>query len=155
MTNSLIRSAWTAACVSLAITTYTVNAEETNTLSSTISVEDSVLFGAFNRCDIDTVGEKFADDLEFYHDISGLTDKAYSVRSLQDMCDRKVGLKRRLIEGSQRVFPVPGFGAIQEGKHEFCHPENGKMDCGIFSFLHVWQKTQAGWKVSRVVSYGH
>jgi hypothetical protein len=35
------------------------------------------------------------------------------------------------------------------------HIENGKDDCGTFKFLQIWKHTADGWKLARVVSYGH
>src|SRR5205807_584703 len=37
----------------------------------------------------------------------------------------------------------------------FCHVEHDKDNSGTFSFVHIWRQTSAGWKISRVVSYGH
>lgn len=37
-------------------------------------------------------------------------------------------LRRELVEGSPEVHAVPGYGAIQIGRHEFCHWENGVGD---------------------------
>jgi hypothetical protein len=39
--------------------------------------------------------------------------------------------------------------------HRFCHAEQGKDECGVFSFVHIWRRTTTGWKISRVISYGH
>lgn len=50
---------------------------------------------------------------------------------------------------------MPGYGAIQIGQHEFCHEENGIDDCGVFGFTHVWHRSSDGWKITRVLSYGH
>ncbi len=69
--------------------------------------------------------------------------------------ERNDGLRRRLIPGSLEVYPVPNYGAIEVGTHEFCHEENGKTDCGVLRFLHVWQKRDGQWRVTRVVSYDH
>jgi hypothetical protein len=53
------------------------------------------------------------------------------------------------------VYPVNNFGAMEIGAHKFCHLENGKQDCGTFKFAMIWKKTEDGWKISRVISYGH
>jgi len=44
---------------------------------------------------------------------------------------------------------------MQVAAHKFCHTENGKPDCGTFKFVHIWKQTPKGWKIARVVSYGH
>ncbi|HEX4535136.1 MAG TPA: hypothetical protein VH000_12940, partial [Rhizomicrobium sp.] len=42
-------------------------------LYDTIKAKDAAVFGAFNRCDIKTLGGYFADNVEFYHDHDGLS----------------------------------------------------------------------------------
>ncbi len=53
------------------------------------------------------------------------------------------------------IYPIPDYGAIQVGRHRFCHPENGAMDCGVFEFMHIWRKEGETWRITKVVSYGH
>ena len=120
-----------------------------------IQQADKTLFDAFNRCDIDTQEKMFSEDLEFYHDIAGMSGLEDVMRVTRENCARELGLVRTLLPESLVVYPVKGFGAIQLGEHRFCHEVNGVDDCGIFGFTHVWKKTEAGWIVHRVVSYGH
>ena len=116
---------------------------------------DSMLFNAFNSRDIAKFGSLFTNDLEFFHDKGGLTGYDYTMNTMKDVARNNNGLRRDLVKGSLEVYPVPGYGAIQVGAHTFCHLENGKQDCGTFKFVHVWQKKDGAWKISRVVSYGH
>ena len=44
---------------------------------------------------------------------------------------------------------------MEVGSHRFCHLENGKQDCGVFEFAHVWKEDAGRWRVTRVLSYGH
>jgi hypothetical protein len=120
-----------------------------------IAHQDSTLFNAFNSRDVETFKNTFAPDLEFYHDKGGLTDLNYTVESLKRTAAQNNGLRRELVPGSMEVYPIPNYGAMQIAAHTFCHSENGKQDCGTFKFVHVWHKTPAGWKLARVVSYGH
>ena len=124
-------------------------------LYNEIAQMDSILFSAFNSRDIVKFGSLFTDDLEFFHDKSGLTGYNYTMNFMKDVARNNNGLRRDLVKGSLGVYPVPGYGAIQIGAHTFCHLENGKQDCGTFKFVHVWQKKDGAWKISRVVSYGH
>ena len=64
-------------------------------------------------------------------------------------------LKRELLKGSMEVYPIKDYGAIQTGKHMFCHTENGKLDCGTFKFVQTWQKKNGEWKVTRIITYDH
>lgn len=116
---------------------------------------DSILFNAFNTRDIDQFKTLFTEDLEFYHDKGGLTNYEHTINFLKTTAETNNQLKRELVKGSLEVYPIPGYGAMEIGSHTFCHLENGKQDCGTFKFVHVWQKKDGQWKISRVVSYGH
>lgn len=116
---------------------------------------DSILFSAFNTRDIEKFKSLFATDLEFYHDKGGLTNYDYTINALKETAKRNDGLRRELVKGSLEVYPVPGYGAMQIGAHTFCHMEKGKQDCGTFKFVHIWQKKNNEWKITRVVSYDH
>ncbi len=125
------------------------------TLYQEIARMDSILFTSFNNGDIETAKKIFAKELEFFHDTAGLTNYDQTINGLQSLFQRNDGLNRRLVAGSMEVFPIKDYGAIQLGKHTFCHQENGKDDCGTFRFLHIWQKIDGEWRVTRVVSYDH
>jgi hypothetical protein len=64
-------------------------------------------------------------------------------------------IRRDLEPGSLEVYPIKDYGAMEIGRHRFCHKENGKDDCGTFGFAMVWRKAGDSWKISRVLSYGH
>lgn len=116
---------------------------------------DSVLFNAFNKRDIDQFKTLFTGNLEFYHDKGGLTNYEHTINFLKTLAETNNQLKRELVRGSLEVYPIPGYGAMQIGLHKFCHTENGEQDCGTFKFVHIWQKKDGQWKISRVVSYDH
>jgi len=116
---------------------------------------DSVLFNAFNSRNVELFKSLFTEDLEFYHDKGGLTDYKHTVDFMNSVASENNQLKRELVKGSLEVYPIPGYGAMEIGAHRFCHMENGKQDCGTFRFVHIWQKKNNEWKISRVISYGH
>ena len=130
-------------------------AQDSTKLMAEIAAADAEFFDAFNACELETMGEIFARDLEFYHDLGGLSDYGQTMEATETNCRRNLGLRRELVEGSLEVYPVGEYGAIQKGKHTFCHDENGEEDCGTFEFVHVWRRTEEGWKIARVISYGH
>lgn len=126
-------------------------------LFKTIASMDSVLFHAFNTCDVNTSKSLFTEDLEFYHDAGGLINYAQNVRSIEQRCNRETKVRRELVKGSMEVFPVKDFGAIQTGSHRFYYTESGQVEKldGTFKFVHIWKSINGNWKISRVVSYDH
>jgi hypothetical protein len=61
---------------------------------------------------------------------------------------------RELLPGSLAVYPIKDFGAIEQGTHRFCQQESGKCE-GLADFVIVWHRTADGWRITRVLSYGH
>lgn len=132
-------------------------AAETPDLTSTVTALDAKLFTAYNTCDLDTLGELVADDLEFYHDRNGLmTGKAAFIDSISKYICGKV--KRALVPGTLEVHPLKGYGAVEIGTHTFCQTD-GKGNCtspaGPARFVQLWQQTGDTWKLTRVISFDH
>lgn len=128
---------------------------EKDSLYNEIARMDSVVFNAFNIRDIEKFKSLFAENLEFYHDKGGLTNYEHTINFMKEVAKNNNGLRRDLVKGSLEVYPIPGYGAMEIGEHKFCHLENGKQDCGTFKFVHIWQKKNGEWKITRVVSYDH
>ena len=126
-----------------------------DSLYDIIAHEDSLLFNAYNAHDVEKIKTFFTEDLEFYHDKGGLTNYKQNMEAFTQIFKNNKDMRRELVAGSIEVYPVKGFGAMEIGAHKFCHEENGKQDCGTFKFAMVWKKTNEGWKISRVLSYGH
>ena len=116
---------------------------------------DSSMFSAFNSKNIEEMKTYFTKDLEWYQDNGGLNgfDKVFS--NFQSMFNRNYDLKRSLIKESLEVHPIEGYGALEIGKHQFKHVENGKLEIGTFKFVMIWKNDKGGWKISRVISFGH
>jgi hypothetical protein len=148
----------TAACSTLRMSSSEASkpyAPASKDLYDTIAHMDSVLFDAFNNRNLEKQKTIFATDLEFYHDKGGLTNYDQVIENTRRIFEQNNGLRRTLIPGSLQVYPIKDYGAIEIGMHRFCHPENGKDDCGTFKFVHIWQKRVDGWKLTRVISYDH
>jgi len=131
------------------------DASATTSLYNEIKLQDSLLFTAFNTRDLETYKNYFSEDLEFFHDKGGLTGYDVTINFLKATAQQKSDLKRELVNGSLEVYPIPGYGAMEIGSHLFTHIENGKLEYGTFKFLHIWQKKDSQWKITRVVSYDH
>ena len=126
-----------------------------STLQQEIARLDSVVFDAFNKRKVDEFAKYFSRDLEFFHDKGGLTGYEHTVKFTQSLKDDGNDLRRELIKESLEVYPIPGYGAMQIGSHRFYQAENNKSNGAIFKFVHIWQKKDDQWKITRVVSYDH
>lgn len=123
-------------------------------LFATILKLDSAWFAAFNK-DLTVFSSYIDSTLEFYHDGSGLTFYADNIAAFERVKKNVPDLRRELLKETMEVYPIPGYGAVQIAQHRFCHMENGKLDCGVFKFIHTWKKTDKGWKVTRIISVDH
>ncbi|HSR50883.1 MAG TPA: nuclear transport factor 2 family protein [Acidobacteriota bacterium] len=124
-------------------------------LLNEIAEQDKALFEAFNAYDLEGVARFLDENIEFYHDIDGLLSKAQVLDGTRSLFSQDNGLRRELVPGSLRVYPIPEYGAMQLGEHRFCHMEDGKEDCGVFQFANVWRRKEGRWSITRVLSYGH
>ena len=119
---------------------------------------DSLLFQAFNTCDTVTYKKYFTEDLEFYHDLGGLTvGLDNELKSIHEMCARGNHIRRELVKSSLEVYPLKNFGAVEIGVHNFYHTNPGATEkpSGTYKFVQVWQKKDGQWKITRIISYGH
>lgn len=127
-------------------------------LYRTVEGLDRTLFDAFNGCDLKVMGDIVTEDLEFYHDRSGLErGRAAFVDAIRNNICGKV--RREMIAGTLEVYPLAGYGAVEIGSHRFCDARRfnpcDPAKSGDARFAMLWQKTDAGWKLSRVISYDH
>lgn len=122
-----------------------------------ISELDDELFRAFNKADLETMGQLFSEDLEFYHDKGGLTDFVQNMANLKKMFDRSTKVRRELIEGTLEVYPLHEVGAVATGVHRFYETESGQTETlgATAKFANVWRKKDGQWKLARVISYDH
>jgi hypothetical protein len=124
-------------------------------LYQTIKGLDAELFDAYNKCDLDKLGSMVADDLEFYHDQTGLsTGKQVFLTAIKNNICGKV--HRELLPGTLEVYPLKGYGAVEIGEHRFTHPnEPNSNNVGDAKFVQLWQLKDGTWKITRVISFDH
>lgn len=122
-----------------------------------IATLDAEVFAAFNTCgepgQLARHASYFSPSVEFYHDNGGVTwtrDEMLA-NTQKFVCGN---FRRELVAGSLRVYPVKDFGAIAQGLHRFCTFKTGTCE-GVAEFLIVWRHEGAGWRITRVFSYGH
>src|SRR5690606_27200668 len=120
-------------------------------LYKTVVHMDSILFRAYNECDMAIQADIFDEDLEFYHDQGGLsTDKEALLESIKrNICGK---VTRELVEGSIEVHPIEGFGAVELGLHRFHNIEEPNVEPRESKFIIIWKQAKDQWKISRVIS---
>ncbi len=126
--------------------------EDPESLQAEIMRMDSLLFEVgFNECNYEVWNKILAQDFEFYDDRMGLnTDREREVAAYYDRCGKAQKVTRRLV--SCGVYPLKGYGAFQEGVHDF-YVADQRVEQAKFAM--IWRKNEAGWQVVRVVSYDH
>lgn len=99
------------------------------------------------------LGSMVSDDLEFYHDQTGLSvgKAAFLAAIKQNICGK---VQRTLIEGTLEVYPLNNYGAVEIGIHRFHHSDESD-NVGDAKFVHVWHNDNGVWKITRVISYQH
>ena len=121
---------------------------------------DSLFWITFNNCDIAAMEKFFTEDMEFYHDRSGLTAtlETFLNNTRTGLCGTpNWRLRREVVEGSLKVFPMDNYGAILYGEHVFYIIENnqpGRLD-GLAKFTHLWKYSDGAWRMHRILSYDH
>lgn len=120
-------------------------------LYRTILDMDAAYFRAYNTCDLETQANLLSDDLEFYHDLGGLsTSKAEIIKSIEaNICGK---VTRNLVEGSVEVHEIAGFGAIEIGYHTFFNNQEPEATPKPSRFITIWKRNGDTWKMHRIVS---
>ena len=135
-----------------------------SSLIKEINELDSILFAAiFDNCDVETVKSMIATDVEFYHDKWGVTATSSDdmITSFIQGCEAQANgsnnkARREVIKSSIEIFPIKNYGAMQRGKHLFYQLKDGSFQfTESGQFTHLWNKTDEGWKLTRILSYDH
>lgn len=132
-------------------------------LPAAILHKDSLFWRGYNTCDTSLFAEFFADDVEFYHDNGGVTmGLAALLESFRkNLCSGNFRLRREVVDGSAKVFPLRKdgviYGAILSGDHLFYLTEKDQPERleGRAKFTHLWLLRNGEWKMTRVLSYDH
>ncbi|WP_370688459.1 serine hydrolase [Chryseobacterium sp. EO14] len=135
--------------------------DKNSNLYKTILSKDSLLFDVgFNTCDIKQFENLLSENLKFYHDKDGISDKTKFLTDLKNgICNNQANrqVKRFLVKESTEIFPLYKngvlYGAVQNGEHKFS--EKRESQGGIAKFTNVWQLENGEWKLTTSFSFDH
>ena len=149
--------------LSVLLTTFSAFAQvdKNSDLYKTILSKDSLLFDVgFNTCDIKQFENLLSDNLKFYHDKDGISDKTKFLTDLKNgICNNQSNrqVQRFLVKESTEIFPLYKngvlYGAVQNGEHKFS--EKRESQGGIAKFTNVWQLENSEWKLNTSFSFDH
>lgn len=149
-----------ARCLLLAILLSTIALPPCADDEHDVRMADTRYWQAFNTCDLKAMEDLFTDDVEFYHDKTGLTvSKAAVIESLRTgPCNSPaLHLRREAVQASVRFHPLAGGFALLSGTHRFHVSEAGKPERldGQAEFTNLWQSVAGHCRMRRVFSYAH
>lgn len=126
-------------------------------LYDSIAYLDSMFFNAFNTKQLDKLKPFLSDNLEFYHDLGGVTNYTQNIDAFKRSFESERKLRRELVKSTLEVYPIQNYGAVETGIHRFYATEKGQMEklSSEAKFVQVWQKKNGEWKITRIISYGH
>ncbi|MEP6908561.1 MAG: nuclear transport factor 2 family protein, partial [Pseudoxanthomonas sp.] len=152
----MLRMFWSLLAGLLLSSSFQAHADD----EQSVRAADARYWQAFNRCDLRAMEDLFTDDVEFYHDKTGLTSsKTAVIESLRKgPCNSPaLHLRREEVKDSVRFHPLAGGYALLSGAHRFHVTEGGKPEYldGQAEFTNLWQRVDGHWRMRRVFSYGH
>jgi hypothetical protein len=126
-------------------------------LYDSVAYLDSIFFNAFNTKNLDKLEVFLSDNLEFYHDLGGVTNYTQNIDAFKRTFESERKVRRELVRGTLEVYPIKDYGAVETGVHRFYATEKGQQEklSSEAKFVQVWQKKNGVWKIARIISYGH
>ena len=133
-------------------------------LTAAIADRDAELFSVmFERCEPSALADLVTPDFEFYHDKAGrMAGRDAFVTDYATGCEAKKApdawrSRRVLVADTLRVYPIPGYGAVEEGTHLFYERQGDGPEAlvGRARFSIVWTLEQGRWRAARALSIDH
>jgi len=134
-------------------------------LKTEIAARDAEFFQVFfEGCDPAKVRAMLTDDFEMFHDKDGLVVSSAEpfVADYAKRCEERKKpdawrSRRQLLPTTMKVWPIPGYGAFEDGEHVFLERKGDGPEklVGYGRFTQIWRLTPTGWRLARVLSYDH
>lgn len=146
----------------ISITGFTCLAQQSGDLYDQIAKMDSVYFSAQNACDLQGYASYLSEDFEFFHDKGGFTaSKDDEMKGMAIFCGKeqrtRQPLRRELVDGSLKVYPMDNYGALEFCSHVFYLQINDGTEkvVGSGKMTALWKLINNQWKLTRIISYDH
>jgi hypothetical protein len=151
--------------VSLALAAAAVELPKGAELDRAIAARDAELFHlVFEECDPPRLRTMVDPGFEMFHDKDGFVARSGEdfIADYAKSCEEKKApdawrSRREIVAGTMRVYPVRGYGAIEEADHVFYERQGDGPEklVGKAHLVHVWALSEQGWRIARALSYGH
>ena len=137
---------------------------ENSALFKTVMTLDSQLFNeGFNHCRLDVTARLSDENLQFFHDKSGMQNRAEFLLAMKNnVCGNPEGRPvRTLLAGSTEIFALENngvlYGAVQQGEHRFHLKGSDTEKAGYTDakFTHVWLLKNGKWRLKSAISFDH
>lgn len=138
---------------------------EGRALETAIAARSDAFFALYHDgCDPAQLRAMLMPTLEMYHDQNGVSATSaegfvarYAQRCRSRGTPTAPRLRRQLVPGTRRIYPVPGYGAIEEGRHDYFGSLGGRPERKVTTarYLQLWAWSRDGWRLARVFSYDH
>ena len=158
--NRIFRS--TVLIITLISSSLTCFSQQSGELYDQIAKMDSLYFSAQNECNLEKYAFYLSENFEFFHDKGGLTaSKDDEMKGMAIFCGNeqraRQPLRRELIEGSLRVYPMDNYGALEFCDHVFYLQINDGTEkvVGSGKMTALWKLINSEWKLTRIISYDH
>lgn len=142
--------------------TFKSYSQESGDLYDRIAQMDSLYFSAQNACDLEKYASYLSEDFEFFHDKGGFTaSKDDEMKDMAIFCGKaqrtRQPLRRALVKGSLKVYPMDNYGALEFCDHVFYLQINDGTEkvVGSGKMTALWKLINGEWKLTRVISYDH
>lgn len=142
-----------------------VTIPEGRALHDAIAARSAEFFTLYHEgCDPERLRSILMPDFEMYHDQNGVSASSaepfiakYAERCLKRTDPASGRIRRHLLPGTLKIYPVPGYGAIEEGSHEHYGRLGRRPERKVTSarYIGLWKLTPAGWRLARAFSYDH
>lgn len=137
-------------------------AQQSGELYDEIRKMDSLYFSAQNDCDLKKYASFLSEDFEFFHDKGGYTaSKDDEMKGMAIFCGKeqrgRQALRRVLIDGTLKVYPMDDYGALEFCDHVFYLQikDGTEKVVGSGKMTALWKLINKEWKLTRIVSYNH